>query len=135
MNITVEGRASRPNKRQCAMLIVHLLAKKQKEVGTKKEINRARLSENSPRSLFGRQRISPKFLLEVQEWLFRAGWVLFSAGTTYAVVKMKIVEGWGRISSNRIDKDLAEVSRGEFKLFDRLEHHLLGSQPPGEDND
>lgn len=130
---TKKDRASRPNKRQCAMLIVHLLATKQAE-SSKKEVTRARLSEITLRRLFGRQRISPEFLLEVEEWLFRVGWVLFSAGTTYAVVKMKVIEGWGRISSKRIGDDLEKVRSGKFN-FDSLEHLLLGSESPGEEED
>lgn len=123
----VKGRATRPNERQCAMLIAHLLATKQ-QMG--REVTRARLSEITLQRLFGRQRISPDFLLEVQEWLFRVGWVLFFAGTTYAVVKLEVIDGWGRISSKRIGKDLENVGKGEFD-FDSLEHLLLGSESPG----
>jgi hypothetical protein len=75
--------------------------------------------------LFKRRRISPELLADVQEWLFRVGWVLFFAGTTYAVVKMKVVDGWGRISSKRIKADLEKVGKGEFD-YDTLEHLLLG---------
>jgi hypothetical protein len=52
---------------------------------------------------------------------------LFFAGTTYAVVKMKVVDGWGRISSKRIKADLEKVGKGEFD-YDTLEHLLLGSE-------
>jgi hypothetical protein len=61
---------------------------------------------------------------EVQEWLFRVGWVLFFAGTTYAVVKMKVVDGWGRISSKRIQRDIERVGTGNFD-YDSLEDLLL----------
>ena len=118
------GRASRPDERECAMLIAHLLATKQDEVA--REVNRARLSELTLRRLFRRQRILPDFLAEVQEWLFRAGWVLFFAGTTYAVVNIKVIDGWGRVSSKRIGKDLNQVARGQFK-FEKLEKLLLAS--------
>jgi hypothetical protein len=87
-------------------------------------VTRARLSEITIQRLFNRRRISPEFLADVQEWLFRVGWILFFAGTTYAVVKMKVVEGWGRISSKRIRLDLERVATGEFD-FDSLEHLLL----------
>jgi hypothetical protein len=123
------NRASRPDERQCAMLVAHLLATKQQEVPGK--ISRARLSEITLQRLFKRQRITAKFLAEVQEWLFRIGWVLFFAGTTYAVVKMKVVDGWGRISSKRIKSDLADVGTGEFD-YNSLEHLLLGSELSGE---
>ena len=73
-------------------------------------------------------------LVEVQEWLFRVGWVLFFAGTTYAVVKMKVIDGWGRISSKRIDEDLEKVGRGEFD-FASLEHLLVASESSVEADD
>jgi hypothetical protein len=123
--VKTKGRASRPNKRQCAMLIVHLLATKQQEVPGNREVTRARLSEITLQRLFMRRRISPELLAEVQEWLFRVGLVLFFAGTTYAVVKTKVIDGWGRISSKRIGKDLEKVGRGEFD-YNTLEHLLLG---------
>jgi hypothetical protein len=123
-------RASRPDERQAAMLVAHLLATKQE--GVPKEVTRARLAEVTLRRLFGRKRLSPDFLAEVQEWLSRAGWVLFFAGNTYAVVQIKVIEGWGRISSKRIGEDLRKVGIGEFD-FDSLEHLLTERESPGED--
>ena len=125
-------RASRPDDRECAMLISHLLATKQAEVA--KEVTRARLSDVTLRRLFRRQRITPEFLVEVQEWLHRAGWVLFFAGTTYAVVKIKVIDGWGRISSKRIGEDLKKVGRGEF-VFDFSGAFAPWSGISGEDED
>jgi len=114
------------------MLIAHLLATKEKEA--EREVTRARLSEITLQRLFGRQRISPELLVEVQEWLFRVGWILFFAGTTYAVIRMKVVDGWGRISSKRIGDDLEKVGSGEFD-FESLEHLLVGSESSGEAED
>jgi hypothetical protein len=127
-------RASRPDGRESAMLIVHLLATRQQEVRGNREVTRARLSEITLQRLSKRQRISAEFLAEVQEWLFRVGWILFFAGTTYAVVKMKVVDGWGRISSKRIQADLEKVGRGEFD-FDSLEHLLVGPEFSSERDD
>jgi hypothetical protein len=123
---------TQPDARQCAMLVAHLLRAKGKEVT--KPVTRARLSEVTIRRLFRRQRLPPQFLNEVQEWLFRAGWVLFSAGTTYAVVKAEVVDGWGRISSKRIRNDLEMVGRGRFD-FDPLEDLLLGSDIFGDEQE
>ena len=129
--MTATNCASRPDERQCAMLIAHLLAAKQQDLPGNRELTRARLSEITLQRLFMRRRISPEFLAEVQEWLFRAGWVLFFAGTTYAVVKMKTVDGWGRISSERIRGDLDKVDEGGF-AYDALEY-LLGRFEERED--
>jgi len=114
------------------MLIAHLLATKQEE--GEKPVTRARLTESTLRRLFGRQNLTPEFVLEVQEWLFRAGWVLFFAGTTYAVVKVKVLEGWVRISSKLIRNDLRRVRSGEFD-FHSLEYLFLGPDFPGEDEE
>jgi fido (protein-threonine AMPylation protein) len=134
MMMTVKGRATRPDERQCAMLIAHLLATKQQEMEKGREITRARLSEITLQRLFKRRRISPEFLAEVQEWLFRIGWVLFFAGATYAVVTMKVVDGWGRISSKRIGDDLEKVGAGEFD-FGSLEHLLVESDASSDAED
>jgi hypothetical protein len=133
MNADVKGRATRPNERQCAMLIAHLLATKQNKVEDKREVTRARLSEITLQRLFKRRRISPELLVEVQEWLFRAGWVLFFAGTTYAVVKIKVIDGWRRISSKRIGEELERVGREEFD-YDSLEYLLVGLETSGDDD-
>jgi hypothetical protein len=126
--------AARPNARECAILVAHLLATKQGEVDKEKEVTRARLAEVTLRRLFCRQRIPSEFLLEVQDWLLRSGWVLFFAGTTYAVVKTKVINGWGRISSKRIAKDLNQVARGQFE-FEKLEDLLLANTPDVPDED
>jgi hypothetical protein len=97
-------------------------------------LTRARLSEITIQRLFKRQRISPKFLAEVHGWLFRIGWVLFFAGTTYAVVRMEVIDGWGRISSKRILSDLEKVGKGNFN-YDSLEHLLSEPEESGEHED
>jgi len=125
-------RASRPDARETALLLAHLLAAKQ-EAGSK-EVTRARLAEITLRRVSGRNRLTVEFVAEVQEWLLRAGWVLFFAGNTYAVVQTRVIEGWGRISSRSIRADLDRVSRGEFE-FDDLERLLLGVEHPSEDDD
>ena len=114
----VKAATARPDERQCALLLVHLLAAKALE--SEKEITRARLSELTLQRLFGRKRLSEDFLREVQEWLFPLGWVLFYAGRGYAVIRISTIEGWVRISTKLIKADLSRASRGEFD-FDQLE--------------
>jgi hypothetical protein len=82
--------------------------------GEQRDISRVRLAEITLKRLWGRHRLTDDFLAEVQEWLFRAGWALFYAGTTFAMVKTKAVEGWPRVSSKRLRGELDEVARGEF---------------------
>jgi hypothetical protein len=132
MKVSLKRRATRPDGRQCAMLVAHLLETKRTEVMV--DLTRARLSELTVRRLFGRQIITPAFLLEVQEWLYRAGWVMFFAGTSYAVITVKVVEGWGLISSKRIADDLDKVGKGQFH-FDALEHLILRPESGGANED
>lgn len=122
----------RPNERQAALLIAHLLATKQEEVA--KDVTRARLTEATLQRLFQRQRITPDFLAEVQEWLYRAGWVLFFAGKTYAVIRLDAVQGWGRVSSKRIADALKAVEKGEFD-FDKLESLFTASDADADAED
>ncbi|MFZ3338184.1 MAG: hypothetical protein WBF58_01495 [Xanthobacteraceae bacterium] len=130
-----ERRDPRPDQRECAMLIAHLLVSGTTGVKAVKEVTRARLSEATLCRLCERQWLTPAFLLEVREWLFRAGWLMFPVGRrNYAVVKVSVIRNWGRISARRIKDDLEKVGRGEFD-FRSLEHLLLGSESTGEDED
>ena len=126
-------RAHQITAREGAMLILHLMKEKSTEPSPK-EITRCRLSEITMRRLFRRKHISPVFLMNVQNWLFRAGWVLFFAGDSYALVKPSVVNGWIRIGSKRVAKDLREAERGTFN-FDNLEPFLLGDEDADSEED
>lgn len=111
-----------PSPRECSLLLMHLLKLKERE--TDKEISRARFSDLTLRRLFCRGMITPKFLGDLNEYLFVGGWALFFAGRSYAVVRTKAVNGWMRISSKLLKDDIRSVSRGSFS-FERLENYLL----------
>jgi hypothetical protein len=119
-------RPYRPTERQCALLILYLVRAREEEFekrGLKRNMSRARISQNTIRKLCGRSQMSPDFLLEVQEYLLAAGWALFCIGPThYAIIKLESVLGWSRISSNRIAEELKLVPRGNFpwKKYDHL---------------
>jgi hypothetical protein len=119
-----QPRAHQVTAREGAMLILHLVDTKSAEPSSK-EITRCRISEMTMRRFFRRKLISPEFLMEVQNWLFRAGWVLFFAGDSYALVKLRVVNGWIRIGSKRLAEDLRDAERGSFN-FEKLEPLLLG---------
>jgi len=107
-----------------------------REQETNREVSRARLSQNTIRRLCGRSQIASDFLLEIQEILLAAGWCLFLAGPSYfAIIKVKAVEGWGRISSKRIGEELKSVPIGRYN-FDNLEPLLLmAEKDPEEEED
>jgi len=128
------GRYHQPTARECALLILLLMKARQEEMH--REVSRARISQNTIRRLFGRSQIANDFLLEVQEFLLRAGWALFCIGPThYAIIKLQAVQGWGRISSKRIDDKLKEVAEGKLAVFDELEPLLLPQGPKADEGD
>jgi hypothetical protein len=111
-----------PTPREAALLVLHVLRTKEVEAG--REVTRARLTDITLRRLWSRTRISNELVLEVQEYLLHAGWVLFWAGSSYAVIQISSVEGWSRISSKRIEDDLRKVKVGKFD-FELLEPLLI----------
>jgi hypothetical protein len=109
--------------RECAILILLLLEVRAKEI--RKDLSRARISQNTVRRMCGRGQLTTDFVLDLQNILLGAGWCMFCAGPThYAVIRTKAVEGWSRISSNRISKELNDVSRGRYN-FKNVERLLL----------
>lgn len=114
--------------REGAMLIAHLVERKSAEA--RKQVTRCRLTEMTLRSLLQRKLITPEFLIDVQNWLFQAGWVLFFAGESYALVRLSVVNAWMRIGSKRITIDLKEVARGTFE-FQALENLLVEDEGAG----
>ncbi|MGP0092379.1 MAG: hypothetical protein ACLPKB_20830 [Xanthobacteraceae bacterium] len=80
------------------------------------------MAEITLKRLWGRKRVPDDFLREVQEWLFRARWVLFYAGATYGLVQAQVVESWPRVTSKRIEDDLKKVTKGQF---DFSHYHAL----------
>jgi hypothetical protein len=127
------NRYHHPTARQCALLILRLMQAREQEVH--REVSRARISQNTIRKLCGRSQIANDLLLEIQEYLLAAGWSLFCVGPThYALIKMKNVEGWGRISSKRIDDELKAVSLGRYD-FEQLEPLLIREGPSASDEE
>jgi hypothetical protein len=91
-------------------LNLRLLQAREGEVG--REVSRARISQTTLRILCSRSQNGNDLLLEVQEFLLTAGYWLFCVGPThFAIIKRNAVEGWARISSCRIGKELTEVAR------------------------
>ena len=128
-----DEQASQPTPRECAMLLLGLIEAKRTEAG--KDVTRTRLSEATLRRLWCRSRITTEFVHEVQEWLFMAGWVLFFAGSTYAMINARVVDAWMRISSKRMAKDIADVQRGGKKVFAELERLLLRNEERTDDSE
>jgi hypothetical protein len=128
----------RPTEWQAALLILRLVQAREAEFrkrGLKRNVSRARISQNTIRTLCGRSQISNDFLTEVQEYLLAAGWALFYIGPTYyGIIKLESVQGWSRISSKRIADDLNKVQRGEFK-WEQYKELLMSTHQPNVDEE
>ena len=115
-----------PDAYQSAILLLMLIE-------SRPSTTRIRLSEMTIKRVCGRFRLTDEFLDELKEWMFRAGWTLFNAGTTYAAVRMSVVENWPRLSSKRIVDTLEQVRMGGFD-FDR-HNHLIANPSDTEIDD
>jgi hypothetical protein len=120
---------------ECAIVLLRLLELRNQDATS---TTRVRLSELTLRRLWGRHRLERDFVDEVQEWLFRGGWTLFFAGTTYAAIRTSAVLNWSRLSSNRLLDDLGieDVRLIQNEGFDFTRHaRLLASDSDTFDND
>ena len=120
---------------ECAIVLLRLIELRNQDATS---TTRVRLSELTLRRLWGRHRLERDFVDEVQEWLFRGGWTLFFAGTTYAAIRTSAVLNWSRLSSNRLLDDLGieDVRLIQNEGFDFTRHaRLLASDSDTFDND
>lgn len=108
-----KNRPRLPDAQECAILLLWLIELRNREPESP-PVSRVRLSELTLRRLWGRDRISPELLEEIQEWLWRGGWSLFFARTTYAAIKTSAALSWSRLSSKRMAEELKLVRDGAF---------------------
>jgi hypothetical protein len=98
-----EGRPRLLSAQECAIVLLRLIELRNQDASA---TTRVRISELTLRRLWGRHHLDRDLLDEIREWLFRGGWTLFFAGTTYAAIKTSAVLNWSRLSSNRLLDDL-----------------------------
>jgi hypothetical protein len=100
---------------------------KETEQKTEQGMTRFRVSELTLKRISGRPRLHPEFLIEMQDWLLRAGWAFFFAGRSFGMIKLDAVETWTRLGSKRIADELDQVVKGDFEfgpLLRLAEAHL-----------
>ncbi len=117
--------------KESALLLLRLIESKETESG--RALSRFRVAEISLRRIWGRQRITPEFVGDVNEWLARAGRTLFFAGNSYAVILTSAVDSWSRLSSKHIAREIEEALAGAYD-FAALEQ-LLTTKEEGVDED
>jgi hypothetical protein len=117
----------KPSADQAALILLYALEERGQRRGTK--ITRARVSRLSLKRLWQREDFGEAWLEEVNNWLLSAGWTLFYAGTTFAVIKKSVVENWPRVAAKHIQDVLDQVADGSFD-FGSFEP-LLAPLPPG----
>ena len=80
-----------------------------------KGVTRFRVSELTLKRICGRPRLHPEFLIEMQDWLLRAGWAFFFADRSFGMIKLEAVESWTRLGSKRIATELDDVAKDGFE--------------------
>jgi hypothetical protein len=116
----------KPKPQEAALLTLRLVEvnDKERQKAGGEPMTRFRISETTLKRLWLRKRLERYFMIEVEDWLLEAGWALFFAGSTYAMIKVTSAEGWARLTSKRIEDELEMVSRGKFD-FAALRHLLM----------
>ncbi len=82
---------------------------------------RFRVSDLTLKRICCRPRLHPEFLIEMQDWLLRAGWAFFFADRSYGMIKLEAVESWTRLGSKRIRDELDTVAKGDFDFAPLLQ--------------
>jgi hypothetical protein len=119
-----------PDAKECALLLLRLIQAKEEDSG--RPLSRFRVAEISLTRMWGRHRITPEFIEDVNEWLLRAGRVLFYAGSSYGVILVSAVESWSRLSSKRIALETDRALAGDYD-FSALEELLNAGSGDTED--
>jgi hypothetical protein len=120
----------RPTAFQSALLLLRLCQAwdqekektKPRDREKKKEgTTRFRVSDLTLKRICCRPRLHPEFLIEMQDWLLRAGWAFFFADRSYGMIKLESVESWTRLGSKRIGDELDTVAKGDFDFTPLLQ--------------
>jgi hypothetical protein len=104
-----------PNPKECALLLLRLIQTKEEESG--RPLSRFRVAEITLKRMWGRHRLTPEFITDVNEWLLRAGRTLFYAGGSYGVILVSAVESWSRLTSKRIAPEIEKALGGTYEFL------------------
>jgi hypothetical protein len=97
---------------QTCLAVLKMIEARDKERG--RPTNYLRISRRTLRDLSNRFPLTDDFVRELQSWLWKAGWVLFDAGSIFGIAKAEAVENWPRSTSALIASDLAKMKAGSY---------------------
>ena len=107
--------------REAALITLGALENRGQRRG--KELTRARLSAATLKALWNRETLTPQWIEEVNEWLVSAGWILIFVRSTYAAIKVSVVENWPRVASRHLNSEIEKIKRGS-QVFEKWAHLL-----------
>jgi hypothetical protein len=108
------------NAKQAALLILRALEARSEARG--QMLSRGRFSRLALRLLWGRREWPP--LVELNEWLAPAGWVMVWDGANYmGALRLSVVQDWPRVSTAGLDEELEAIDRRQFD-FEKLDYLL-----------
>lgn len=116
--------------RDAALLLLRALEERGQRRG--KVLTRARLSEITLKTLWGRETLTREWIDQVNEYLLSAGWLLIDGASTYAAVRLSVVEAWPRVASKHLNAELEKVRAGtfDFKTLEKLLDKAAWAEAP-----
>ena len=110
-----------PSAAEAAMLIVLCVRRKEAEAG--KDFSRLRVSEKTFARLTRRRRLDGRFLADLNEALLDHNLLVVMTGDAIGLLKASSVTGWPRMTADRLNDELRQLSRGTLD-FDAVSREL-----------
>lgn len=83
------------------------------ELEKEREVSRYRFSYSTLAFIANRQRLSSKFLTELDDALVELGWSFINMGDSFAIVKTDKINQWTKLAYKRVE-DLVDCSDEEI---------------------
>ena len=114
---------------ETALLLMELARQRSEDVG--RETSRFRVSAAALRQMAGRTALRTAFLEELADCVFERGWLFFSLGDRFGLVKSSAIETWPYISAKRIApllKRLGASTAARSSIFEELHERYPAGQ-------
>jgi hypothetical protein len=119
-----------------AALLLRLALERKRESQDERNVrfSRARLTRLTLKRLWKKKELKSSFLDEVAAELLKQGWIFFGADDFYAVVQIRMVRNWTKVSSKVVAGELERFSKGSLD-FKKLERKLEVVEEDNNDDD